>query len=595
MPNPLQGNNLRLTATQANGEFISIIDAEGKYKFVADTVHAILGYAPAEMTGLSSLSFIHSEDQALTATLGGESLINQVTVLPKVRFKTKAGEWKWLERTVTNMLSNPSVQGFIINSREVINQQEQLNNIMELLPESFYTLDANWCYTYVNDFYATHTVFDKQELLGKNIWELFPDQLNTKFYRECMQVALTGLPSFFELYSDDLSNDALSYHIFPTGKGVSVHFVDVSEKKREHDRLEKLSLVASKTTTCVMIINAEKRIEWVNKAFENVTGYTLEDVLMKYPSQVLVGVNTSAKTRAKINRKMEGGKPFRGEILNYTKYGKQVWFDLEITPVFNKDGKLSKYISIRTDITDKKLKEKELMEVARDLFKQNRDLQQFSYIVSHNLRAPASNLMGLANILSSIGKNDKAFDEILDKIKASAQALDGVVRDMNHILSVRENSYAMGKEEINISDVCKEVLAGIQYKLRGFEYEIKTDLDNNITLVSNRVYLFEVLKNLFLNAVKFRKEHDVFKLYVSVHRANDKILLSVKDNGIGMDMDVIKNDIFKIYKKFHRGYEGQGLGLFLVKTYLDALGGSIKVKSMVNTGTTFQINFNAYA
>ena len=371
--------------------------------------------------------------------------------------------------------------------------------------------------------------------------------------------------------------------------------MDVSEKKREHDRLEKISLVASKTTTCVMIMDAEKRIEWVNNAFENVTGYSLDEVFMKFPSQVLIGEKTSTETRAKINKKMESGETFRGEILNYTKTGHQVWFDLEITPVFDKKGNLSRYISIRTDITDTKVKEKELTEVARDLFKQNRDLQQFSYIVSHNLRAPASNLMGLANILSSIGKDTLIFDETVSKIKTSAQALDNVIRDMNHILSVRDNSYALVKEELNIAAICNEVLAGIQYKLRGFEFEINTNIDSDIKLVSNRVYLFEVLKSLILNAIKFRKDHGTFRLDISAKIKNSKIEIIVKDNGVGMEMDVVKNDIFKLYKKFHTGYDGQGLGLFMVKTYLDALGGSIKVNSEVNTGTSFHIKFDGHA
>ncbi len=725
MPLPLHANkSIQASRTNAR-EFIAITDAKGVYKFVADSVTPILGHSPEEMVGLTYSGFIHQEDQALTDILSTEILNNQVTVLPTVRFKTKAGEWIELASTVTNMLDSPAVQGLIINYREAVGQQkqepiqeacnslfqnhpdavfeldskgfiqkvnskvapltgyqpdqvlhthfteiaqeanipliasalkaaakgtaqylefsvaakndertivgttilpvikgntvesilciakdislhkqydtyledreEQLNSIMELIPESFYTLNADWCFTYVNDFYAAHTGLSKPELLGKNIWALFPEQVNTRLYRECLQVALTGLPSFFEILPNQFNTNALSYHIFPTGKGVSVHFVDVSEKMREQDSLEKLSLVASKTTTCVMIMNAEKRIEWVNNAFEKVTGYTLSDVLNKFPSQVLAGEETSLETRAKINSKMNSGKTFRGEILNYTKNGNEVWFDLEITPVFDKDGKLSKYISIRADITDKKIKEEELMEVTRDLFNQNRDLQQFSYIVSHNLRAPASNLMGLANILSSVSKDSHIFDETLSKISLSAKALDKVVRDMNHILSVRENNYVLGKENVNLSEVCKDVLSGIQFRLRGFEYVVNTDLDESITLMANRVYLFEVLKNLFLNAIKFRKKHEVLKLEVSIKRQNDEIELILKDNGIGMDMDIIKNDIFKIYKKFHRGYEGQGLGLFLVKTYLEALGGCILVNSKVDIGTTFQIKFNGNA
>src|SRR5690606_17050424 len=98
------------------------------------------------------------------------------------------------------------------------------------------------------------------------------------------------------------------------------------------------------TTTCVMLMNGDMQIEWVNEAFEKLTQYTLEDCLHKYPWELLAGPETQARTLAKIQKQISRGKPYRGEILNYKKSGEKVWFNLEITPVHDPEGKMIKFI-----------------------------------------------------------------------------------------------------------------------------------------------------------------------------------------------------------------------------------------------------------
>lgn len=201
--------------------------------------------------------------------------------------------------------------------------------------------------------------------------------------------------------------------------------------------------------------------------------------------------------------------------------------------------------------------------MTQNLYQQNKYLQQFSYMVSHNLRAPAANVMGLASILCSVDRT-RMFDETLSRIKVSADTLDTVIRDMNHILSIRGNS-ATDKKEVNLAAVCGEALSSVRYQLNGCQHAISVNIDHDLNLMSNKGYLLEIMRNLFCNAVKFRKANSVLRLDVSALQEGSEVELVVQDNGIGMDMDSVKNDIFKLYKKFHKGYEGRGLNSFLLK------------------------------
>ncbi|TPE45306.1 PAS domain-containing sensor histidine kinase [Pontibacter mangrovi] len=580
------------------------LNAEGVFVRVNKTVSQVLQYPDEEILGSHFQKFVHKDNmatatQAFINTMGGNSEYLELSVV------RPSGEVGTLGITVFPVLIESqvvSLQGIAKDitlqkkyTLLVTEQAELLNNIMERIPQSFYSLDKDWSYTYVNSYYASYVGKSKEELIGSCIWELFPECMETQFYQECNKVAQSGLSVSFEETVGKRDDSVLSFQIYPLAKGVSVHFEDITERKRESDRLEKLALVASKTTTCVMVMDAACRMEWVNEAFEDLTGFTLADCFGREPQELLAGEETSAKTLKKLKKKLGNGQAFKGEVLNYAKDGRKIWFYLEITPIYNKAGQVEKFIAIRTDITERKQREQDLMRLAQDLFQQNRDLQQFSYMVSHNLRAPAANLIGLTDILQLVGKNSIMFDEALLRVRESAFKLDHVIRDMNQVLSVREGSMSLDLEEVDLRQLFDEVIAAMQHKLSKIRHTVELEVRNQAVLRTNKAYLFEVLKQLISNAIRFRKAQEPLHLKLSAVKTKKKVELTVTDNGIGMDMELAKDHIFKLYKKFHRGYKGRGAGLYLVKTYLDALHGSIKVVSEPGCGTTFSIKFKSNA
>lgn len=225
-----------------------------------------------------------------------------------------------------------------------------------------------------------------------------------------------------------------------------------------------------------------------------------------------------------------------------------------------------------------------LRESNRELIKNINQLEQFSYTVSHNLRAPVARLIGLTNILHH-PNNKQESDHILEKISDTSRDLDQVMRDLIQTIEI--------KKEINnsITDISVDSL--ISKTLELFQDEIKDQtISTQVSapvLKSISAYLESIVFNLVSNAIKYRDPKRPLRIEIASHYEEEFFVLSVKDNGLGLDVDRNKRDLFNFYKRFHFHVEGRGLGLYLVKSQVELLGGSIEVDSKVEKGTTFTV------
>lgn len=351
-----------------------------------------------------------------------------------------------------------------------------------------------------------------------------------------------------------------------------------------------LSLVASKTTNSVIITNSEDRIEWVNDAFTRVTGYSLSTVKGRFPGEILQGPKTSPATVKKIETNRKAKVSFAEEILNYTIAGEEIWFLMEVTPVLDQQGNLVRMIGILTDITEKKRTEEDLHKLAQDLSRQNQDLQQFTYMVSHNLRAPIANAMGLIDVLSSIDKSDPFFDDSMAMLQSSVKHLEQITADMNSILTFRDKNSLQSTEVINLQTLIEDAIKDFDDHRTSSASEIINNVSPEISFKGNRGFLHNVFTNLLSNAIKYRSDDRKLKVVVDARSENGNIHITLSDNGIGFNSHKVKNQLFKLYKRFHSDKgEGRGIGLFLVKTAVDAMNGTIQVESTPGNGTTFKI------
>jgi signal transduction histidine kinase len=233
----------------------------------------------------------------------------------------------------------------------------------------------------------------------------------------------------------------------------------------------------------------------------------------------------------------------------------------------------------------------ELKVAMDDLEKQNQDLQQFSYIISHNLRAPVARIAGLINILDKKNIQDTYNQEIIGHISNATNSLDVIIKDLTEIIAIR-SSIDKTKELISLSEIFNTTKLYFINEIEKIEAKITTDFSKQSTIFSVRSYLQSIVHNLVSNAIKYRCLKRTLELHIYTTVEDKYICLAIKDNGIGIDLkNIDPYKIFGLYQRVSTHIEGKGLGLYLVKTQVESLGGKIFVESQLDVGTTFFVYF----
>ena len=370
---------------------------------------------------------------------------------------------------------------------------------------------------------------------------------------------------------------------------------DVTKQKEEEQRLKLLETVITQTKDAVIITESEKssntipKIVFVNPAFTEMTGYKATEVIGKTPI-VFMGRKSVRNDISNLSKALKGKEEFKFETLNHTKSGEEYWVNFSMIPITNQEGEHSHWISIQRNITDEKKQEKEKEQLIRELTQNNKDLKQFSYITSHNLRAPLSNLTGLLNLMGEIPVESQELREIINGFSTSTNLLNETINDLVKVVIIKDNP-SIDKEEVLIKDVFENVFNQLSYLISLHKPILKIELEKVTILNINKAYLESILLNLFTNAIKYRSPKRTLRIFVSSKEIDNKIVLVFKDNGIGIDLERNGDKIFGLYQRFHNYSDSKGLGLYLVKSQVESMGGSITVESEVDKGTTFTITF----
>ncbi len=370
---------------------------------------------------------------------------------------------------------------------------------------------------------------------------------------------------------------------------------DVTKQKEEEQRLKLLETVITQTKDAVIITESENssktipKIVFVNPAFTEMTGYKSQEVIGKTPI-VFMGRKSVKNDITNLSKALKGREEFKFKTLNHKKNGDEYWVNFSMIPITNKEGNHSHWISIQRDITEEKNSEKEKEQLIRELTQNNKDLKQFSYITSHNLRAPLSNLTGLLNLMQEYPVENPELREILNGFSTSTKLLNETINDLVKVVIIKDNP-SIDKEEVLIKDVFENVFNQLSYLISLHKPILKIELEKVTILNINKAYLESILLNLFTNAIKYRSPKRILRIFVSSKEIDNNIVLIFKDNGIGIDLVRNGDKIFGLYQRFHNYSDSKGLGLYLVKSQVESMGGTIGVESEVDKGTTFTITF----
>ncbi len=232
--------------------------------------------------------------------------------------------------------------------------------------------------------------------------------------------------------------------------------------------------------------------------------------------------------------------------------------------------------------------EEELLKTTSSLIQRNKALEQYTFIVSHNLRAPVATIIGLAELLPADQVEDKDASVILQGVKEAAQKLDRVIHDLNRILEVRQQVYE-GSEKVSLSRIAEDTKQLFQNIIQQEGIILEWDFSQIDTINSVKSYIESIFYNIISNSIKYRRADVVLKIDIQSQLKKDKIILSFTDNGKGIDTEKNSEKLFRLYERFDTSIEGKGMGMYMMKAQVDSLNGNIAVQSALDKGTQITI------
>jgi PAS domain S-box-containing protein len=370
---------------------------------------------------------------------------------------------------------------------------------------------------------------------------------------------------------------------------------DITKQKKEELRLKLLETVIVQTKDSIIITEANlnkrqlPKIVYVNPAFSLMTGYSSYEIVGQSPD-LLRGINSDKNNIKKIISTIILKEESVIEMIAYTKNQEEFWLRFSMIPIYNSENELSHWVSIQKDVSEERNQEKEKEHLIRELTQNNKDLKQFSYITSHNLRAPLSNLTGLLNLIDDIPVEDPELKEILNGFSKSTHLLNETIDDLTKVMIIKDNP-SIQKESVVLQEVFENVYSQLAFQIGTQKPIVQIDFEQAPVLKINKSYIESILLNLLTNSIKYKSTNKALKIVVSTHQKENYTTLIFQDFGIGIDLTRNRDKVFGLYQRFHNYPDSKGLGLYLVKSQVEAMGGTISIESEVDKGTTFTLIF----
>lgn len=511
------------------------------------------------------------------------------------------------------------VEDFTAQKKDI----QYTRSLIESSRDPLFTIRPEGTITDINEAAVKVTSLSREKLIGSDFINYFtePDKA-----RECYeQVFLKGFVADYPLTITDRNFTSVLFNgsVYKNDRGVVIGAVvvarDLTEQKRAAERLEN-SLkeisdykYALDESSIVAVTDQKGIIKYANDNFCKTSKFTREE-LIGNDHRIISSQYHAKEFIRDLWKRITKGKIWRGELKNKGKDGNIYWVDTTIVPFLNKQGKPYQYVAIKTDITQRKIDEIELLEakvaaelatgvaeeakckaenatrIAVDAVKAK---QQFLSNMSHEIRTPMNAIIGFTKVMLKTDLTTKQ-NEYLTAIKLSGDALIVLINDILDLAKVDAGKIKFEQIPFKMALSISAMLHLFETKIQEKNLLLVKEYDGKIpeVLLGDPVRLHQVILNLVSNAVKFTSEG---KITVSLRLLKEdeekvKIEFSVSDTGIG----IAKNKTGKIFETFQQAtsgtsriFGGTGLGLAIVKQLVEQQGGNVTVKSTPGEGSIF--------
>lgn len=343
-----------------------------------------------------------------------------------------------------------------------------------------------------------------------------------------------------------------------------------------------------------MVIISDKKgnIEYVNPKFTEVTGYIFEEVYGQNLRLLKSGYHDT-KIYKDLWETITTGKMWEGELLNKKKNGELFWEHVSISPIRNEKRDITNFIAVKEDITERKKMMEDLIQAKEQAEKTNQLKSEFLAQMSHEIRSPINTMVSFTSLIEE-ELSDKKNDELEMCFNGIESASKRVIRTIDLILNMSElqlGTYEISRRKINLSTELNNLLLEYMKMASAKNLELNLKIEAENTFINTDEYAVnQIFANLIDNAIKYTATGKV-DIILSEGR-NNVYEVKIGDTGIGISKEYI-DKIFEPFSQEEQGYtrrfEGNGLGMALVKKYCDLIDAEISVKSEKNIGTTFTV------
>lgn len=432
----------------------------------------------------------------------------------------------------------------------------------------------------------------KQPIIGKHIRDILPKDVVIQTLDKIGELINFGKPQIYE-FNVIKKNHSKVYEnrLTLAGDNLILSIVrDITEKKESEENIRKLSRVVEQSPAAIVITDVNGIIEYVNKKFTEVTGYTYDEVKKENP-RILKSGFMSKESYKEMWQTILAGKEWFGEFHNKKKSGELYWEAASISPIYDSKGRISNFLAIKQDITEQKRMTSELIEAKNKAEEMNKVKSYFFANMSHELRTPFVGILGFAELLSESLQDEELKNYALQIVKSGKRLTDTLNKILN-VTRLEYDKFELNIKNIEINKFIEETAKLYSQTAKANGNTIKLDLDFDIlTIKTDEKLLEEILNNLISNAVKYT-QNGLIK--ISSRRVcindQDNLEIVVSDTGVGIPKDlqnIVWHEFRQVSEGYNRSFEGTGLGLAITKKCAELLGGVILLESEMNKGSVF--------
>ncbi|MBN2430318.1 MAG: response regulator [Acidobacteria bacterium] len=348
--------------------------------------------------------------------------------------------------------------------------------------------------------------------------------------------------------------------------------------------LEKLSLVASRTDNAVLIADADGNIEWVNDGFTRMTGETLADLTRARGATIQeASVNPDIEHHLEESVREKRSVIYESIIVN--RQGREICVSSTLTPIFDDEGALRKFVIIDTDITARKKAEDDLREAMKLAEAASEAKSLFLANMSHEIRTPMNGIIGMTELALDTDLNPEQR-EYLEMVKSSAESLLNIINDILDFSKIEAGKMELDEIDFSLRNCLNKALKTMAFKINEKGLELLTHIDANVPddLIGDPGRLRQIILNLVGNAIKFTEQGDVVLRVENEWQSDEEICLAFSVTDTGPGIPVYKQA--SIFNAFEQGdtsatrkFGGTGLGLAICAQLIRLMGGQIRVES----------------